>query len=72
MLAFLMPQAGTEYPEEFLPSIREMERETGLDCFADLPPNVQNQNEKRGVKMKMTSMKALEILLQKLTMNLTI
>jgi endonuclease G len=47
MLAFIIPQTvtGNESPAEFLSSVDEVEKETGLDFFADLPDNLENRLE---------------------------
>ncbi len=47
MLAFIIPQTvtGNESPAEFLSSVDEIEKETGLDFFADLPDTLENQLE---------------------------
>lgn len=46
-LAFIIPQTvtGNEQPAQFLTSIDEIEKETGLDFFADMPDDVENQVE---------------------------
>lgn len=47
MLAFVMPQnvMGTESPSEFLTSVEEIQRETGLDFFTELPAEMQSKME---------------------------
>ena len=47
VLAFLMPQSmrGTESPQQFLTSIDEIEKETGLDFFTAMPDDQQRKLE---------------------------
>ena len=47
VLAFIMPQTvrGTEMPQQFLTSIDEIEKETGLDFFAAMPDDMQGKFE---------------------------
>jgi len=47
VLAFLVPQTGTGHEPlaQYLTSVREIERETGLDFFAGLPQHVQDRME---------------------------
>ena len=47
ILAFIMPQTvnGTESPGDFLTTVTEIERETGLNFFSELPARVQNRLE---------------------------
>ena len=53
MLAFIMPQTvtGTEEPGTFLTSVREIEKETGLDFFAEMPKDVQDRVEMGKARM---------------------
>ena len=46
-LAFIMPQTveGTESPGEFLTNVGEIEKETGLDFFSELPKDAQSRME---------------------------
>jgi len=46
-LAFIAPQTvtGNEPLSQFLSSVREIERQTGLDFYADLPKEVQDRVE---------------------------
>lgn len=46
-LAFVIPQTvtGNEQPAMFLTSVDEIEKETGLDFFSDLPDDVENRME---------------------------
>jgi endonuclease G len=52
MLAFIMPQSvtGNEMPEQFLTSVDEVERETGLDFFSELPDDIENKIEAETAK----------------------
>ena len=47
VLAFIAPQTvtGHEPLAQFLTSVREVERQTGLDFFAELPSEVQGRFE---------------------------
>jgi len=47
VLAFIMPQtvSGSESPGQFLTSVREIERETGLDFFSGMPEDLQQRFE---------------------------
>ena len=47
MLAFIMPQGvkGDEKPRAFLTSVQEIEKETGLDFFSDLPKEEEQKLE---------------------------
>ena len=47
VLAFIVPEnvQGTELPAEFLTSVAEVEKETGLDFFSELPRDLQNSLE---------------------------
>lgn len=47
IIAFLLPQeiTKTETPHPFLASVRDIEKETGLDFFCNLPQNIQNKIE---------------------------
>ena len=47
VLAFIMPEevAGTESPAQFLSSVSEVEKETGLDFFSELPSDLQRKLE---------------------------
>lgn len=46
-MGFIIPQtvSGNEQPSQFLTSIDEIEKETGLNFFADLPDDVENRVE---------------------------
>ena len=47
VLAFIAPQTvtGHEPLAQFLTSVREVERQTGLDFYSELPKEVQDQME---------------------------
>ena len=47
VLAFIMPQtvSSSESPGQFLTSVREIERETGLDFFSGMPEDLQQRFE---------------------------
>ncbi len=47
VLAFIAPQTATGHEPliQFLTSVREIERQTGLDFFAELPKEVQDRFE---------------------------
>jgi len=47
MLAFIIPQTvkGTEFPQQFLTSIHEIETETGLNFFSTMPEDLQQRLE---------------------------
>lgn len=47
MLAFIAPQTvtGNEPLSQFLSSVREIERQSGLDFFPELPKEVQDRIE---------------------------
>ncbi len=47
VLAFIIPQTvqGREYPAQFLTSVDEVEKETGLDFMSELPDDVENRVE---------------------------
>ena len=47
VLAFIMPQivSGTEAPQQFLTSVQEIERETGLDFFSAMSETLQKHIE---------------------------
>ena len=47
VLAFVMPQTvkGTERPDQFLTSVDEIERETGLDFRGDPPDDDEDRLE---------------------------
>jgi len=47
VLAFIMPQtvSGSESAQQYLTSIDEVERETGLDFFSAMPEDLQHQFE---------------------------
>lgn len=49
ILAFIMPQTvnGAESPDRFLTSVRQIERETDLDFFSVLPPDLQRTLEEQ-------------------------
>jgi len=51
-LAFIMPQTveGTESPGEFLTNVGEIEKETGLDFFSELPKDAQSRMEAETAK----------------------
>ncbi len=54
MLALILPQSvqRNESPEKFLVSVDEVEKETKLDFFPDLPKEMQDRIEKdRAFKM---------------------
>lgn len=45
LLTFIIPQAveGTELPQDYLSTIGEVEKETGLSFFSDLPKTVRDR-----------------------------
>lgn len=47
VLAFIMPQSvvGNEQPAQFLTSVDEIEKKTGLDFFSELPKDLQEKLE---------------------------
>ncbi len=47
ILAFIMPQTvnGDEVPQQFLTSVAEIEKETGLNFFSELPKDVEQRVE---------------------------
>ena len=47
VLAFIAPRTATGHEPlaQFLTSVREVEQQTGLDFFLELPPEVQDRME---------------------------
>lgn len=52
ILAFIMPQtvSGAELPQQFLTSVAEIEKETGLIFFSDLPKDLEQRVETQAAK----------------------